>query len=151
MHGVLNESSDAAEWLLKEEDLTALSGQPVRLRFSVADDGAGTTMYVDNVSILACQQTTTTGSATSGVAVVDAEVDAVVVVPTVDLERPLVAATATFPPSTEESNLTVVTSSPSWWVNLTSSRLGTILILFCIVLIIFFIFWGLRTLFRPRR
>ncbi len=148
---VLNESSDAAEWLLKEEDLTALSGQPVRLRFSVADDGAGTIMYVDNVSILACQQTTSTNSATPVVNVVGVEVDAVVAVPTVDLERPLVAATATFAPAPGESNLTVVTSSPSWWVNLTSSRLGTIFILFCIVLIIFFIFWGLRTLFRPRR
>jgi hypothetical protein len=43
-------------WLTGESDLTTLAGQKVQLRFSVTDGGGnGTAMYVDEVSILACQ------------------------------------------------------------------------------------------------
>jgi hypothetical protein len=148
---VLSESSDEATWLRKEEDLTALAGQPIGLRFSVADDGAGTAMYVDNVSILACEQIASVGSVAPNAEVVTTEIDSMVDVATIELERPGVAATATFPPDAGASNVTVVSTSASWWDSLTSSRMGTIFILICILLIILLVFWGLRTLFRPRR
>ena len=43
-------------WVLRQYDLTAQAGQQVRLHFAVKNDGAGgrTAMYLDNVSILAC-------------------------------------------------------------------------------------------------
>jgi hypothetical protein len=52
----LGELNDAGVWLTRDFDLTAFAGQPVRLVFAVNNDGVGgrTAMYVDNVSVLAC-------------------------------------------------------------------------------------------------
>ncbi len=46
-------------WLVADDDLTALAGQTIRLVLAVNNDGVEgrTAMYVDNVSLIACEST----------------------------------------------------------------------------------------------
>ncbi len=132
---VLNKTENDSEWRIGEEDLSALAGQPVRLRFSVTDEGGGTVLYVDNVSILACQKLEVpTGTASEGRGQVIVE-----------------APTATLPPVTS-SNGEIVSAGyllSGEWINTRVFRL--VAILFSILVIILFVVWGLNNASRRRR
>jgi len=52
---IMREQRDDRTWLYGEDDITSLSGQKIQLRFTVIDSGGNNTaMYVDDVSIQAC-------------------------------------------------------------------------------------------------
>ncbi|MEM7532052.1 MAG: hypothetical protein AAF639_07750 [Chloroflexota bacterium] len=56
----MSDLQDERRWIMQQRDLTARAGQRIRLEFGVINDGiAGrTAMYIDNVSILACDEET---------------------------------------------------------------------------------------------
>ena len=58
---VVNEQSNRRQWVMEDFDLTLFAGDQIRVVFVVNNDGVGgrTAMYVDDVSILACNSTIT--------------------------------------------------------------------------------------------
>jgi hypothetical protein len=132
---VLNKSENDSQWRIGEEDLSALAGQPVRLRFSVTDEGGGTVLYVDNVSILACQKLEVRSGAISG----DGP------------QRTVDAPTATLPPATGSDGEVVSAGYllSGEWINSRVFRL--VAILFSILVIILFVVWGLNNASRRRK
>ena len=135
---IFNRSEENVEWRIEEEDLTALAGQPVRLRFSVNDErGSGVAMYVDNVSLLACGRREARASAIA-----------------VEQNVAQIAPTATLPPAADASSRDVARTGlldRLLRLRLTDNNLWrTVAILFSILVVILFVIWGLQAMGRRR-
>ena len=123
-------------WLFDQVDLTRLKGQPIRLVIAVNNDGVGgrIAMYVDNISILACDRL--------------AESDAP---PVITVPPTLAALTPTLagpPAATSTTNFVGLgrAETSSW-----RDQLGTMAVLAGILVVIALLVWAALATFLPNQ